>query len=319
MSNLFTYPGAFHIHTKFSDGTGDINQITKAAKKAGLKWVIITDHNNFDIKEGFYNGICTIKGEEISPDCSDHYLALGIKNCIMPCGTYVQKVREQGGFGYAAHPDESDLRKNSAKPIKWTDKSIVPDGIEIWNWFSNWADNYDSTNIFKTAYGYFFKHNLVKSPHKETLEWWDNLNKEKNIPAIGGIDAHALKISKYIIPVTVFPYIDMFKTIANYFVLKEKMPESFDEQKKIILEQLKYGKNIIINRSVKDTYPLIYIEKNNLKIELNFKAIIRIIKNGNITFETYAKSLTYPVNDKFRVEIYFKNKPWLYTNFFMLG
>ena len=32
----YYYPGAIHIHTKFSDGSGDIQQITRAAKKNGL-------------------------------------------------------------------------------------------------------------------------------------------------------------------------------------------------------------------------------------------------------------------------------------------
>lgn len=77
---FFNYLGAIHIHTKLSDGTGDINSISKAAKKAGLHWIVITDHNNFDIEEGFYNGVCVIKGEEISPCTSNHYIALGIKN-----------------------------------------------------------------------------------------------------------------------------------------------------------------------------------------------------------------------------------------------
>ena len=34
---FFNYLGAIHIHTKLSDGTGDINSISKAAKKAGLR------------------------------------------------------------------------------------------------------------------------------------------------------------------------------------------------------------------------------------------------------------------------------------------
>ena len=161
---FFNYLGAIHIHTKLSDGTGDINSISKAAKKAGLNWIIITDHNNFDIKEGFYNGVCVIKGEEISPCSSNHYIALDIKNLINPSDDtqkFVDEVRAQGGFGFAAHPDEADNRKNKAHPIKWTDKTIVPDGIEIWNWFSDWADNYDETNIFKIAYSYFFRHKLI--------------------------------------------------------------------------------------------------------------------------------------------------------------
>ena len=52
-SKLYLYPGIIHIHSKFSDGTGDIDEITKAAKKAGLTWVLIKEHNNIDMKEGY--------------------------------------------------------------------------------------------------------------------------------------------------------------------------------------------------------------------------------------------------------------------------
>ncbi len=41
-----TCKGAIHIHTTHSDGTSTIKEIAKAAKKAGLEWIIITDHNN---------------------------------------------------------------------------------------------------------------------------------------------------------------------------------------------------------------------------------------------------------------------------------
>ena len=46
---MFQYCGAIHIHSLFSDGTGDLNTIVKAAKKSGLDWIIVTDHNTMEI------------------------------------------------------------------------------------------------------------------------------------------------------------------------------------------------------------------------------------------------------------------------------
>ena len=78
---IYKYIGAIHIHSNHSDGTGDVNLITKAAKSAGLDWIIITDHNNFDIEEGIFNGIYVIKGEELSPaDNHNHYLDITLYN-----------------------------------------------------------------------------------------------------------------------------------------------------------------------------------------------------------------------------------------------
>lgn len=318
---FFNYLGAIHIHTKLSDGTGDINSISKAAKKAGLHWIVITDHNNFDIEEGFYNGVCVIKGEEISPCTSNHYIALGIKNLINPSDDtqkFVDEVRAQGGFGFAAHPDESENRKNKAHPIKWTDKSVIPDGIEIWNWFSDWADDYDESNIFKIAYSYFFRHKLIQGPHKETLKWWDELNKnsEHIIPAIAGVDAHALKISTYIIPIKIFPYKDCFKTLTNIIPLKNKPPEDFEEQKNLILSSIKNGNNIMINRHIKKDIPLIYIENKLIVVKLSTKAQIKIIQNGTPIYTEINDNLKFPIQEKtkYRIEIYLKNQPWIFSN-----
>lgn len=318
---FFNYLGAIHIHTKLSDGTGDINSISKAAKKAGLNWIIITDHNNFDIKEGFYNEVCVIKGEEISPCSSNHYIALDIKNLINPSDDtkkFVDEVRAQGGFGFAAHPDEADNRKNKAHPIKWTDKTIVPDGIEIWNWFSDWADDYDETNIFKIAYSYFFRHKLIQGPHKETLKWWDELNKnsEHIIPAIVGVDAHALKISKYIIPIKIFPYLNCFKTLTNVITLENEIPKDFESQKKLILSSIKNGNNLMINRHIKNEIPLIHVENKTIIVKLSTKAEIKIIQNGTQIFTENTKNLKFPIdeNAKYRIEIYLKNQPWIFSN-----
>ena len=317
---LFYYTGAVHIHSKFSDGTGDIYEISKSAKNAGLDWIIITDHNSLAIEEGIYNDVCVIKGEEISPQNCNHYLALNINNVIQPNNpnVYIEDVRRQGGFGFAAHPDESENRRNHAKPLKWSDKSIAPDGVEIWNWFSDWADNYDESNIFKIAYAYLFKHNLIKGPHPETLKWWDDLNRQTSeiVPAIGGVDAHALKISKYIFPVKVFPYKTCFRTLANIITLKEKIPDNFEEQKQIILNSLKSGNNIIINRHVRDEIPLISVDNRCIFVKLSVKSQIKIIYDGKCVREENSKVLKYEANQngKYRIEVFLNGKPWIYSN-----
>ena len=338
MAEKYSYAGAIHIHSKFSDGTGDVFEISKAAKNAGLKWIIITDHDCMDIEEGIFNEVYVIKGEEISPKVSNHYLAFGINNVIpsdiAPCD-YIDSVRENGGFGFVAHPDESEKRKNSARPIRWEDKSLMPDGIEIWNWFSDWADHYDDSSIFSVAYSYIFRHNLVKGPKNETIHWWDNLNNKSDrdiVPAICGVDAHALRISKYILPVTVFPYISSFKTLTNVLYLPERLPMDFVEAKKLILEAIKSGNNLIINRHISAAIPDIFVSNSlgdfycgdTLKKDdttfLNIKTIkgaeFKIFLNGKIYDIPPKEGNSYKLEKvgKYRVEIYLKGRPWVFSN-----
>ena len=304
--NKYSSVGAIHIHSVYSDGTGNVDSISKAAKKAGLDWIIITDHNSFEIEEGIYNGVYVIKGEEISPKDENHYLALGINKYIQPnenAKHNVEAVKLNGGFGFAAHPNEGVNsqgypRLNKHQPIKWTNKNIIPDGVEIWNWFSEWADNLNDRNIFTLAYAFLCKNKLVKSTNSNVLFWWDNLNNvsEKIVPAIGGIDAHALKIKDYIIPVTIFPYESMFKTIVNIVTSYEEFKTDFFARKEQILEALKYGRNLIINRAVSKEIPDINVSNKNqavtsgesisldnetfLNVQTKKKISIKIFHNG---------------------------------------
>ena len=334
--------GAIHIHTKFSDGTGDINSISKAAKKAGLDWIIITDHNYYDTEEGIYNGVYVIKGEEISPNGHDHYLALGINERIEPSENpqvNVDKVRELGGFGIAAHPDEGvnegvNGRKNKWPPIVWKDKSITPDGVEIWNWFSNWGDNLDDRNIFMLAYSFFFKNKIIKAPSNKTLNWWDELNlkSDKIIPATGGVDAHALKIYKYIIPLTIYPYKDCFQTIINVINKDEPLSKDFDEAKVQILSSIKSGRNIILNKNICREIPLVYMENQtekafcgqkisltpdtNLIIGTKNHVDVTIIHDGKKIKNFTNKNIKLPVtkSGNYRIEFSYKGKNYCYTN-----
>ena len=336
-NSKFRYNGAIHIHSLYSDGTGNIDLISKSAKQAGLFWIIVTDHNNFDVEEGIINGVTVIRGEEISPKSRNHYIALGINECIKPSDD-VQKsaetVRNLGGFGFAAHPDESDNRPNNHQPIKWADKNIIPDGIEIWNWFSQWTDNYNNTNIFQIAYSYFFKNRLVTTPYRETLKWWDILNnsKEQTVPAIGGIDAHALKNNDYIIPVIVFPYKFLFKTITNQIILDEPLSNDFPKRKEQILNALKLGRNLIYNRQTNNMPPQFYITDGTeyaesgeiinldlntyLHFNCNKKAHIKIYRNGSefADFHTDKTKIKITEFGKYRLESEINGYGYAYSN-----
>lgn len=337
----YTYPGAIHIHSFYSDGQGDIKHIAAKAKKAGLSWIIITDHNTLrgylQNEEGWYDGVAVIIGSEISPDNSDHYLALNIKSEISEDtypSEYIRKVKEQNGLGFIAHPDESKTRKNSFKPLRWTDWNIEGfDGLEIWNYMSDWLDNMSTKNIFMD---YLFRHKILTGPSPNLLKWWDQLNNQNShiIPAIGGTDAHTFIHKLLGIKLKIFGYEDCFKTVTNFITTDTPLSESFDEAKNQILNALKKGQNTIINRTInpnykdfsfcimnddRKAYPGYYInndKKLKASIKLSKNAIIKLIHNGILVKKVYAKYLIHEnlLSGKYRVEISVNNSPWIFTN-----
>lgn len=334
------YPGALHIHTLYSDGTGTIKEITAAAKKAGLKWIIITDHNNLtglkNNEEGWYDGVAVLIGEEISPDDSDHYLALGIKEEINPdigYENYIAEVNRQGGIGFIAHPDESENRKNDLRPLRWTNWDVKNyTGIEIWNYLSDLVDNYDTK---KAVSWYFNRNKMLSGPTINTLAWWDKVNNiDKIVPAVAGVDVHALNYNFKGVNLKIFPYLSSLKTVSNIIFTDEQLSEDFRKAKKQILYALKKGNNIIENRiwDKKDVYPEFYIKNSTgkafsgetIKLDTNTRAVIniskkakiRLIHNGEVLSETISTSLVVESlkPGKYRLEAYFKDRPWIFSN-----
>ena len=179
-----------------------------------------------------------------------------------------------------------------------------------------------------------FKHKIITDPSPSTLNWWDelNCNSSKIIPAIGGVDAHALKIYKYILPLTVFPYKTCFKTITNVISLDKPLSNNFDIAKKQILTAIKNGNNLIINRKICSDIPQIDIVNANtiksfgetialtdftyLDIQAHRTADIKVIFNGKEYATNRMKRCRIPITKagKYRVEFSYSGRGYAYTN-----
>ncbi|MEI7474663.1 MAG: PHP domain-containing protein [bacterium] len=327
--------GAIHIHSKHSDGTSTIPEIAKYAKKAGLKWIVITDHNNLDglEEEGWHDGVAVIIGQETSPPTSDHFLALGLNEVIsekLSPQEVINETNNKGGFGFIAHPAESKSRKNNIRPLRWTDQSVKGFyGLEIWNHLSDWADNYhEKIGI----YSLLRREHILKGPQLEVMQWWDKLNNDHSviIPAIGGLDVHALMFG----PICVFPYLTSFKTLTNFLCLEENLSDDFNLAKIQVLKALKDGKNLIINRSKSKKsqnvefyaftekykafsgYDLEFCHNFSICIKLPKKAKINLYCNGERQEQINSNKLIYRGNKsgKYRFEAYVNGKPWIFSN-----
>src|SRR3954451_6091198 len=75
-----------HVHSTHSDGTGTVAQIARAAARAGIDVVLLTDHDTLAAKrageERWYGDALVLVGEEVSPTNRDHFLAFGIDDEI---------------------------------------------------------------------------------------------------------------------------------------------------------------------------------------------------------------------------------------------
>ncbi len=160
--------GDTHLHSCHSDGAYSPKVIMKSAKRDGLDFIYLTDHNCASQNDELFSDeeLTAIPAVEITY-FGGHYNLFGVKkpvksyfaNTADEVRLIMQEGRSNGALLSLNHPF-CDL-------CPWTYGFDVPfDMLEVWN-------------------GPFTMRNY------KTLQFWDSLLKQgKKIPAVGGSDAH---------------------------------------------------------------------------------------------------------------------------------
>ena len=189
-----TVRGVFHVHSDRSDGGGSVDQIATAAQRAGLQFVVFTDHGDarrIPDPPRYRSGVLCIDAVEISTS-GGHYIAMGLPQAEYPLAgeahAVVEDVARLGGFGVIAHP-------TSTKPsLSWTDWDLAFDGVEWLNGDNQWRD--ETTGTLGAAFArYIFRPSetlasLLDRPD-QTLARWDERTRQRSVVALAGSDAHA--------------------------------------------------------------------------------------------------------------------------------
>ena len=146
-----TARGVFHVHSNRSDGSAAVEAIAAAAFRAGLQFIIFTDHGDGTRTPDppiYRSGVLCIDAVEITTT-GGHYIALGMPQSPYPLAgaphAVVDDVRRLGGFGVVAHPT------SPRAALEWTDFGLAYDGIEWLNGDSQWRD--ESTRALGGAVG----------------------------------------------------------------------------------------------------------------------------------------------------------------------
>ena len=161
--------GDLHVHSDASDGQHDIPTLAKKAKKLGLDFLAVTNHNNYS--ENFslprVPGLTLIPGVEWT-HYKGHMNFLGIRqpfsgsfiaNDLTQMQRITREARENGALVSVNHP------KCGLCPYLWEDdKSFQL--VEIWN-------------------------GPMRKVNRDGIDWWTELLRQgRRIPAVGGSDFH---------------------------------------------------------------------------------------------------------------------------------
>jgi hypothetical protein len=188
-----TVGGAYHVHTTRSDGAASKPEVAAAAARAGLQFVIFTEHGNGTTPPDppeYLSGVLCLDGVEISTN-GGHYAALDLPQTPYPLGgeaaAVVEDVRRFGGFGFIAHPD------SPRADLAWTDWALPFDGVEWMNADSEWRDE-PGARMLRVLFDYLLRPgpamaSLLDRPVM-TLTRWDSLTTRRQVVAMAGHDAH---------------------------------------------------------------------------------------------------------------------------------
>jgi hypothetical protein len=200
-----TIPGVIHIHTNRSDGLSGPDEIAAAAGRAGLRFLVFTDHGDATRKPDppqYRAGVLCLDGVEISTS-GGHYIAIDMPASPFPLAgeprDVVEDVRRLGGFGIAAHPDSPKAE------LRWREWNAPIDAIELLNPDTAWRLWAQQANgnagrwparrrLLAALVDYPFRPAAVISslvqPSGAVAEW-ERLSARRRLVGIAGVDAHA--------------------------------------------------------------------------------------------------------------------------------
>ncbi|MBN2460407.1 MAG: PHP domain-containing protein [Candidatus Cloacimonetes bacterium] len=333
--------GCIHNHTEYSyDSRVPLSRIINVAKKAELDFITINDHRNLEAAHDpavvMEKELIIICGVEINdPDNNNHYLVFNTDKVLKgkSAREYVEFYRQTGAIGFAAHPLERRASKRFRKYI-WTDLDNDGfDGMEIWNFVSEWIGKLKPS--FNGLWFILFPSLFVVKPLPEVIIYWDRLNSSgKRKSAIGSVDSHEEKVKKFGILFKFLTHKSLFNSIRTNVLL----PSATEITDKTILAALRKGNSYIVNHKMGNPYnffagmssgddkSIIFGEelswKENLKIFYRLPCYCRInlIRNG--------RKISAKIDDKgfflikkpgnYRLEIFKWGRAWIYTNNFYI-
>ncbi|MFO7900966.1 MAG: CehA/McbA family metallohydrolase [Planctomycetota bacterium] len=214
MEQLHEYKGVLHVHTSYSDSSVTMPEVVRIARRAGLDYVVVSDHNTLRAKQdgwqGWHEGVLVVVGVEIT-STKGHVLALGLDRTDTWAAAhpdeYLPEVARRGGTAFVAHPERNDRGKLYRRPQAWPD--LATDdyaGIEIWSYLHDWVEGVYPWHLLV---GLRDPDARIAGPHPLVLRRWDQVALRRHCAGIAALDSHE---RRYPIPRFRWPLLKVLPT-----------------------------------------------------------------------------------------------------------
>ena len=349
---LHEYVGNLHIHTRYSDGVLLHAEIAEAARRAGLDFLIVADHNvRVGGVEGYYgpdpaHQVLLLVGEEVHDPRRDpqanHLLILGAEKELAPYAPDPQGLIDQAaaadGLTFIAHPHEKAAPLFDEDELPWVGWEVARfTGLEIWNYMSEFK-GYLETRLAAVRSA-LNPERVITGPYPETLALYDRLlSQGQTLRIVGGSDAHGQTYSMGPISRVIFPYEYLFRCVNTHILTRTALIGDAENDRRIVLNALRAGHAFVGYDLPAPTKGFRFsaqghgtkaIMGERIRLEHGVtlqavtprNALIRLLHNGQpVAEEVDSNAVTYIAGKPgvYRVEVYLhfrgKRRGWIFSN-----
>jgi len=340
--------GVFHVHSTFSDGKGDLDEITTAAGE--LDFVVLTDHGSPNLRSAsatqWLHGVIVIGGSEFNLE-GQHLAAAGFS-----APTYlftpetqesIDEMNRNHGISFISHPF---FRGNP-----WTDWSVENHtGIELIN-------AHTSASLFRFSRlllipRYFARPDFamlstLEYP-KATVAVWEDMNRTNRHSGIFALDAHARLGVGFGQHVHLPTYVQMFALLNVYVKHGEVLSDVAEDAAASLVASMRAGSffNCIEGIAPANGFDAVFesdtgdrVEmgeastthsgKLHIRLPFEFPTHVVVMRNGETFCEfehNEETDLIVNISEAgvYRIEVFatastFDNLPWIMSNPFFLA
>lgn len=303
------YKGVMNIHSTLSTGSGDMEEIIRAAQQADLDFISFTDLNIFKKPkqfEGYHNNLLVFVDGEYS------YLNSRLLNYFATTDRHLQGVgRSQVLFADILSQKEKDpalglfILAHPFKPrYQWTgDYPIGLDGIEVINLKSVWQNAWlhDKVSFFWSLLIYPFNDRLAllrlfQNPSRE-LALWDRLSQRRHTVGIAGADADAKMWAGHGNYLKFPSYKTLFSLVRNHVLLRSELTGNAESDRQKIAHAISAGQFYMsldiladpkgFNAYVKTGKGKIYPMGSEIKMQDGLSLDIELPRKPNVPFDIF--------------------------------
>lgn len=326
---MYEYVGNMHAHTTYSDGAKTHAVVAAAAIKAGLDFMITTDHNA--LVEGvaglYQNGdggqVLLLTGEEVHDmtlaqgNQGNHLLVYGAGQELSAAGQnrppqeLLDAVNAAGGLSFIAHPVAQEVPWAGEPDLGWHNWDISGyTGLEIWNYMTSMEELLP--NPVQGIKALLTPMASLVGPDPDALALWDDLLAQgQRVPVIGGADAHGSVYRFGPLVKIIYKYEFLFRCVNTHVLLPDLLTGDWLIDGPLLYQALARG-NMFVGygipgdprgfrfTAVQDGAETAQMGDavaldacDELRITAPAPARLRILRQGEVVAEEVGETLTY--------------------------